>query len=57
MDSLKEERGGIVGSDAVVYTGATRMMNLVPHEGIHDYKMYENDNNAFILPVGKASKM
>jgi len=31
-------------SDSVILT-ATRLMEIVPHEGIHEYKIYDGDDD------------
>jgi len=59
MATLKEEWRRGDRPYAVVITTATRPIKVVPHEEIHNYKMYDGDDDeAFysVLPCHNASK-
>ena len=55
--SLKDDWSCVDWSDTVILT-ATCLMEIVPHEGNHGYKMYAGDDDEdFLLPYRNTSKL
>ena len=42
----------LIGSDSVILT-ATLLMKIVPHEGIHEFKMYNRDDEETVFIMAK----